>query len=178
MRCCVHLFPDQKVSRNFKTKERAVVEFITERFPEYDWTNDRRVDGGCSLRRPDLFLDMLTFVLIIENDEYGDRHKTACDNRRLMELSQDVGHRPIVMLHFNPDSYKTSDGKTVRTCWFSHKTHGMLYVPSKRVADWEHRLSELEQRVRYYTTADCPPTRTITEEFLFFNDPVDGDSSD
>jgi hypothetical protein len=34
----------------------------------------------------------------------------SCENKRIMELSQDVGHRPIVFIRFNPDGYKDHKG--------------------------------------------------------------------
>ena len=36
-------------------------------------------------------------------------------NNRLMELSQDVGFRPIVFIRFNPDGYK------ITSCWYINK---------------------------------------------------------
>lgn len=151
-----------------------MVDFVTENFPQYDWLNDRRIFGGCSRRRPDLFIDLMTFVLIIENDENGDRHSSPCDNRRNMELSQDVGHRPIVFIRFNPDAYTNSAGTRIKSCWITHRTNGMLYVPQTRQEDWQNRLETLRSRVDYYISlVDTPPERTITEEYLFFNAPTE-----
>jgi len=36
-------------------------------------------------------------------------------NNRLMELSQDVGFRPIVFIRFNQDGYK------ITSCWYINK---------------------------------------------------------
>ena len=36
-------------------------------------------------------------------------------NKRLMELSQDVGFRPIVFIRFNQDGYK------ITSCWYINK---------------------------------------------------------
>ena len=52
LRCFVHMFPDDPILRNHKTKERAVVDHLRERFPDLDWTLDRAI--GPSRRRPDL----------------------------------------------------------------------------------------------------------------------------
>ena len=60
----------------------------------------------CSKRRPDLFLDLGYQILIIEIDENQHLdYDCSCENKRIMELSQDVGHKPIVFIRFNPDEY-------------------------------------------------------------------------
>ncbi len=106
IRCFVHLFPDEKNDCNYKTKETAVGDHLKEKFPGVDWVGDKRVKDGCSLRRPDLFLDMGSHVVIVEVDENKqDTYDCTCENRRLMELSRDVSHRHLVMIRFNPDGY-------------------------------------------------------------------------
>ena len=56
--CYVNLFPDKPVTRNYKTKEYTVVEFVKSIFANFDWKTDKKIDGGCSKRRPDLLLDL------------------------------------------------------------------------------------------------------------------------
>jgi hypothetical protein len=104
--CYINLFPEKPVSRNYKTKEYAVVEFIKTSFPELSWVSDKKITDGCSKRRPDLFLDLGYQILIIEIDENQHLdYDCSCENKRIMELSQDVGHKPIVFIRFNPDEY-------------------------------------------------------------------------
>ena len=68
---------------------------------------DKKIQDGCSTRRPDLFLDLGYQIIIIEIDENQHiDYDCSCENKRIMELSQDVGHRPIVFIRFNPDDYK------------------------------------------------------------------------
>ncbi len=93
LHCFIHMFPDLPVCRNYKTKEKAVVDFIISNFSEYSWISDKKILDGCSKRRPDLLVDLGYQILIIEVDEnqhikYGD----SCENYRMMLLSQDVGH--------------------------------------------------------------------------------------
>ena len=45
-RCYVYLFPDQPVSRNYKTKETAVAQFITSNFPNFTWNLDKKLKMG------------------------------------------------------------------------------------------------------------------------------------
>jgi hypothetical protein len=51
--------------------------------------------------------------LIIEVDENKhDNYDCSCENKRIMLISQDLGHRPVVLLRFNPDGY-LKDGKKI-----------------------------------------------------------------
>jgi len=55
--CFMNLFPNEKVSRNYKTKEVAVCDYIKTEFPDMNWICDKQINNGCSKRRPDLLLD-------------------------------------------------------------------------------------------------------------------------
>ncbi len=61
---------------------------------------------------------MGSHVVIVEVDE--DQHKTyycTCKNRRLMEISKDVSHRPVVMVRFNPDGYVCPEKGKIPSPW-------------------------------------------------------------
>ena len=116
---CVPCFVNNPINqnkpamRNYKTKEKEVVDQITKSFPDFTWVSDKKVQDGCSRRRPDLLLDMGSHIIIVEVDE--NKHTAydcSCENKRLMELSQDLQHRPIVFIRFNPDKYIDNNGKT------------------------------------------------------------------
>jgi len=95
--CFKNLFPDKLISRNYKTKEYAVVEYVKQSFQDYTWITDKKIYDGCSKRRPDLWLDLGYQILIVEVDENQHiNYDITCENKRIMELSKDVGHRPIV----------------------------------------------------------------------------------
>ena len=88
-RCFIHTFPDKPVSRNYKTKEKSVVDYVLQNFPNFTWYSDKKISNGCSRRRPDLLADFGDFVMIIEIDEnQHNDYDTTCENKRLMELSQ------------------------------------------------------------------------------------------
>ena len=166
IRCYIYMFPDKPVSVNYKTKERTVVQFIYQHFPLtlYTWINDKRVSGGCSLRRPDLMLDLGYQVIMIEIDENGHGHyDELCDHRRTMELSQDIGHRPIIFIRFNPDSYKV-DGVKIPSCWYANKL-GLDSI--KHVKDWDNRLTKLKLMILYWLNHKSE--KTIHTEYLFFD---------
>ncbi len=45
LRCHVHLFPDKKNKRNYKTKETTVVAHLKEEFPVVTWLCYKRIEG-------------------------------------------------------------------------------------------------------------------------------------
>ena len=119
--CYINIFPEKPVSRNYKTKEFAVVEFVKTNHPDLTWIADKSISDGCSRRRPDLLLDLGYQIIIIEIDENQHiDYDCSCENKRIMELSQDAGHRPIVFIRFNPDEY-TENETHITSCWGINK---------------------------------------------------------
>ncbi len=169
LRCFVHLFPDKPASRNFKTKESAVVQFVKTHFPQFDWVIDKRVRDGCSARRPDLLLDFGYFVLMIENDEnqHYDYGGCSCENKRLMQLSQDVGHRPLIIIRFNPDDYIVY-GKKITSCWGTDK-RGMACVKKSTAKEWTDRLQDFHEKIEYLTNTDNRSEKMIEVIHLFYD---------
>jgi len=164
-RCFAHLFPEHILSQNYKTKEKTVGSFILEQFPDVasEIKLDKKIDNGCSRRRPDIFLDRLSHVLIIEVDEH--RHNnTPCENKRMMEISQDLDHRPVVCLRFNPDGYRNNDGKYVPSPW--KQTKNGCVISKEHLGDWTNRLQVLKERYEYWLTN--VPDKTLTVEHLFY----------
>ncbi|CAM9807982.1 unnamed protein product, partial [Phaeothamnion confervicola] len=94
-------------------KEEVVFGTILELLPNittWEHYGDCAVKGGCSKRRPDLRLELGVFTLIVEIDE--EQHKNrSCEEKRIGELFQDLGNRPLVVIRFNPDKY-TREGAT------------------------------------------------------------------
>lgn len=152
--CFIHVFPDKPSARNYKTKERAVMEYVLKEFPDKTWITDKRIPDGCSRRRPDLCLDMGTHLIMAEiNENQHTEYDCSCENRRLMELSQDVGHRSIVFIRFNPDDYMKSN-KKVSSCWSLDKK-GFCRIPASKQEEWMFRLSCLKDQILYWI-GNCP----------------------
>jgi hypothetical protein len=155
--CYGNLFPDCPLVRNFKTKERLVVDFIREEYPDYTWKFDTIIENACSRRRPDIYLDLGFQVIIIEVDE--DQHKkyeNICENKRLMELSQDIGHRPMVFIRFNPDKYLDENDKNVPSCFSITQKTGALKVNNNK--KWNERLNTLKNKVDYWVNNETEKT--------------------
>jgi hypothetical protein len=166
--CYMHLFPDKPVSNNYKTKEFAVVEFVKNKFPDLSWIADKKIDGGCSKRRPDLLLDLGYQIVIIEVDENQHiDYDCSCENKRIMELSQDLGHRPIIFIRFNPDDYK-EDGKNITSCWGQNKK-GICVVKKTKNNEWCERLNILEQHINYWINPSNKTNKTIEIIQLYYD---------
>ena len=165
--CFINTFPDKPNTRNYKTKKRSVVEYILENFPSFTWTSDKKVQDGCSKRRPDLLLDLGYQIIIIEVDENQHiDYDCSCENKRLMELSQDVGHRPIIFIRFNPDKYIDENGDDIASCWKITKP-GLCIINSD--ARWNSRLNTLKNHVEYWSNITNKTDKTIEVIQLYYD---------
>ena len=105
----MNLNPGVKAYKNYQTKEAAVVEYVRNTFSGISWTTDKRVLDGCSRRRPDILCHLGSHVIVIEVDE-SQHISYSCENKRMMEISRDLDHAPLIMIRFNPDSYTDANG--------------------------------------------------------------------
>lgn len=170
LHCFIHLFPDKPNVKNYKTKEKAVTDFILEQFPleKYSWISDKRIQDGCSRKRPDLFLDLGYQIIIVEVDEnQHELYDCSCENKRLMELSQDVNHRPIIFIRFNPDEYIDND-KKVTSCWGINKL-GVCAVKKTKIKEWESRLNALKNQIEYWCNVDNTTNKTLEVIQLYYD---------
>jgi hypothetical protein len=171
LNCFIHLFPDRPNARNYKTKEKAVVDFILKEFPldKYSWISDKRIHDGCSRKRPDLFLDLGYQLIIVEVDEnQHESYDCSCENKRLMELSQDVNHRPIIFIRFNPDDYVIKD-KKVTSCWGINKL-GICDLKKTKIKEWNNRLDILKNQIEYWCKETNITDKTIEIVQLFYDE--------
>jgi hypothetical protein len=165
LRCFVFNYPDEPNSKNYKTKEKSVVDFILREFTDKTIITDKRIEDGCSRRRPDVYIDMGDYLVIVEVDENQHiKYDCSCENKRIMELSLDVGHRPIVFIRFNPDEYLGGDGKKVTSCW-GIDGHGMAVVKKTKTKEWSDRLSVLKEQINYWLSNKTDKTVEIVQLF-------------
>jgi len=166
--CFIHLFPDRPVTRNYKTKEKAIGDYIKEQFLDFTWITDKRTLDGCSKRRPDLLLDLGYQVIIIEIDEnQHDRYEEICENKRIMELSQDLQFRPIIFIRFNPDDY-TIHNKKITSCW-APNGKGILCIKKSKQKEWNERLEILKKEIEYWLNPTNISDKTIHTIKLFYD---------
>ena len=156
-RCYCILNPEVDIQRRYKLKEHHMKDEIKKEFPGVKIVFDKKIDKGCSVRRPDVRIECLTHTIIIECDE--NQHKNvSCEDKRTMELFQDLGNRPIVMIRFNPDKYDGVDG-----CFKFTKT-GSLSLIKK---EWNTRMSQLIDKISYYM--NNIPEKEVSIEYMFYN---------
>lgn len=168
LKCFVHTFPDKPVTRNYKTKEQSVVDFIKYNFNNLTWICDKKIQNGCSKRRPELLLDLGYQVLIIEIDEnQHEDYDNSCENKRLMEISQDLNFRPIIFIRFNPDGY-VKNKANVQSCW-STNTKGLCVIKKNKQQEWNDRLNTLKIKVSYWLNSKNKSNKTIHIEKLFYD---------
>jgi len=149
--CYIQLFPDKPTTRNYKTKEKAVADFVLSSFTSFTWITDRRIHDGCSRRRPDLLLDLGSHIVIVEVDENQHTdYDCSCENKRLMEISRDIGHRPMIFIRFNPDVYFDNKNNKITSCWKPNKQNGVLCIPKNKQSEWNNRLSILKKQIEYW----------------------------
>jgi len=147
-RCFIYTFPDSPILRNHKTKERHVVDFLKTTFPDYTIKFDERIQYGCSKRRPDVLIDMGEYIIIVEIDENQHQlYDCSCENKRLMEIFQDCGNRPMAMIRFNPDQYYDIKGKSITSCWETTKDRGLYIIKDSKKKEWETRLNALADAI-------------------------------
>jgi hypothetical protein len=172
--------------RNYKTKETAVTMFVKEHFPNFSWIVDKRIYDGCSKRRPDMFLDLGYQVIIVEIDENQHcEYNTTCENRRVMEISVDVEHRPIIFIRFNPDEYyfflekeeekeeeeEDNEYHTMPSCWYVNG-QGLCVVKKTQQNQWNARLQRLKQEIEYWSMPEHRSEKMVEVVQLFFDESV------
>ena len=169
LRCYMFMFPDKPISRNYKTKEQSVLEFVKNIFGgDKTIVSDKQISGGCSKKRPDILIDLGFQVLIIEIDEnQHNSYDCSCENKRIMELSQDIGHRPIIFIRFNPDDYKDKNNKLIKSCWSFNKS-GICVVKKQKINEWNERLEILKQTIDYWLNNKTDKTIEIIQLFYDF----------
>ena len=171
IRCYIHLYPDEPVARNWKTKETHVRQHISElastdeRLKGLQLTFDRAL-GGCSRRRPDAFLECFSHAVVIECDEnqHSNESSYPCENKRMMEIYQDIGHRPLVMIRFNPDKYVDSEGIETSSC-FQYSKKEEVPLPQKKT--WKARLNVLTAQI--LESVGNIPDKAVTIHHLYYD---------
>ena len=159
-RCYCVLHPDAVIPRKYKLKEHHVVDYLKCHFQDtFTMRFDKIVEGGCSRRRPDVFIDFGSHCLVIEIDENRHIHYT-CEEKRMVELYEDIGFRKIVFLRLNPDQYKDGNGKHPSP--FRYTRAGILHLEE---TEFDRRMRHVIDRIRVH---QHEPSEPITIEYLFY----------
>ena len=129
--CYCFTFPDKTIVRNHKTKENQIMADLKKIYPNI--ILDTTVSGGCSKRRPDGLIQLNDYNIIIEIDE--NQHNSAgysCENKRVMEIFQDLGNSPLTVIRFNPDKFANE-----KSLFMNSKKEGKLLIRNQKKYDIE-----------------------------------------
>jgi len=158
--CFYHFHPNDKIPRRFKSKQHYFNKKLIEEFGDI-FEYDRAIKCGCSQKRPDWFLDCFNYSIIVELDE--NQHKyNSCDEKRIMQLFQDLGNRKLVLIRINPDKYKNGDIK-ISNCFKFDKNNTIKCVTK----EFDERFNKLVERIEHFLNNE--PTKELTIEKLFFD---------
>jgi hypothetical protein len=50
-----------------------------------------------------------------------------------MEISQDLGHRPVIFISFNPDEYIDKNNTKIKSCLTTTKQTGLVKIDNKKI---------------------------------------------
>lgn len=108
--------------------------------------------GGCSLKRPDKLYMSPDLVLWIECDEFQHKHTNAeytCDEKRISDSYDEFSGKKLVVIRWNPDSYKSDTAKVL----------------------FKDRLKSLKDLV--LSIIETPPTELIYIYYMYYD--IDND---
>ena len=128
-----------------------------------------RIEGGSSRRRPDVLINCEDYSIIIEIDErqhrsYSNYSKDKNDER-IHDLMNDLQGRKMVLIRFNPDSYKDAN-RVLRKSLFS-KTRGDRIYQIGCPKKYDERMNLLKTLLVYYLLN--PPKNQFVEHKLYYD---------
>jgi hypothetical protein len=113
-------------------------------------------------------IQMKDYNIIIEVDEeQHNDYEAICENKRTMELFMDLGHKPLVMIRFNPDDYLNTQKVRVKSCW-SLDSKNKLVVKKDKQDEWKTRLNNLKETLNYHLHNF--PTREVETSYLYYDE--------
>lgn len=162
-RCYCVLHPDANIPKKFKLKEHFVRDVLKENYKDtLTMTFDKSIEGGCSRRRPDILIDFGSHCLIIEIDE-NKHNNYICEQKRMIQIYEDIGFRRVIFIRFNPDAYKLNNINYISP--FKYTKTGSININKSEMSK---RVSELTKRIDYYKENE--PINEFTIEYMFYGD--------
>ena len=104
---CKQYVVSEHVSLKLKNKEIAIKTLLDKQKIKYIY--DKRVENGCSLKRPDFRFEISFGNIILEIDEFQHNRATyscECEIIRMKQIYYDCGMPYLLFIRYNPDSYK------------------------------------------------------------------------
>jgi hypothetical protein len=165
LRCFIRYFPNEPIVRNYKIKEKHMTDYIKEEFKGLDLKFDKTLLCGCSKRRPDIFIDLFNYTIVIECDENQHKSKQYEEEEREWDIYDDLAKRPIIFIRFNPDGYKDESNKKINSCFKICKTTGIQIIANKK--EFTKRLKKLKETIQFHL--ENKPKENINIIKLFYD---------
>ena len=142
--CYYYMNPNSVLTRNHKSKENQIISDLNKTLNNII-IQDKIISNGCSKRRPDGLIQLNDYNIIIEIDE-NQHSNYSCENKRLMEIFNDLGNSPLTIIRFNPDAYKL-DNKKIKSPFGITKSNGKLKIINQK--EYNLRLNKLLETINY-----------------------------
>jgi hypothetical protein len=166
-RCFCILNPDYEIPRRYKLREHYVCDELKIYYKDtLTMIFDKIIENGCSRRRPDVFIDFGSHCVMIEVDENAHTNYT-CEQKRMLDIYEDIGFRKIVFIRFNPDGYSTDTVKFESP--FSYTKTGIVNVNK---VEMKRRIDKLLAKIDYYKVNE-PDNEFIIDYMFYGNKPND-----
>jgi len=159
-------FPNEHklIAKATKVKEHEVVKSIKLKFPSLTIVHDKIIKNSNSLKRPDIFIDMGLYVIIVEIDEHKHcSYNNENEKIRILEIKNSITPKSLIVIRFNPDSYVNKHGERIKSCW-DYGQDGLIVT---KIEDWDYRLECLFNEIDYHINNH--PVDNFCEVTLFFN---------
>lgn len=162
--CSEHFY--NKPFKNTNTPENAIRDFIKKLYSDkFDILFNEIIPDGISSRRPDVFIDMSFYAVLLEIDEnqhkYGSLYTNTQNKKRIDDLLKDIAPKLLVLIRFNPNNYKKN--KTITQSYWSYKQS----IRPKYLNDWNSRLDTLKKTLDYWL--DNMPNKQLTIIKLYYD---------
>lgn len=165
MSCFYFKYPNHQKVKNYKVKENQIIDDLLYDFDDIDIIRDKSINGGNSRYRPDILIRLKNYNIIIEIDE--NQHKGtsySCENERIMSLFEDLKNIPLIIIRFNPDSYKHNN-KLFKSIFNKCGETGKIKIASKKL--YNERLDKLKEVLKFQL--NNYPIENLTEIKLFYS---------
>lgn len=104
---------EHTLNRMMRYKEKSVGDYFNTKGITFS-TENKTITPECNPKtRPDYFIDLLTFGIIIEVDE--NQHKSydcECELVRMINIHEAYGNK-LIFIRFNPDKYKNNKNEII-----------------------------------------------------------------
>ncbi len=138
-----------------KSKSNEIFQYLSDNFDNsFIYCKTSQDPDKQSKQNIFFLLELNTYIIIIKINEFqSDFDIYKCD----LPI-KNLKNKSIVIIHFNPDSFKSKNGKRIPSCWSNKNT-------TDKITQWNYRLSELHLSILHWLINT--PNNKLEEVFLF-----------